>query len=294
MIMFGFFAAMFIARRDAEAAGIDGVTIVDMGILMLILGVIGARLLAVLSDGMLEDFIHLCTNSRLVDPVDTAITFCQQHSDCGGAYLCNLDARSAVLAGSQRSMCYPPSDCLAAFKFWQGGLTFYGGVLLALPGAYYFTRRKGLPTLAVADLLAAPAMLGLAFGRMGCFLNGCCYGAETSGALGVRFPGHFQDRHPTQLYELAFALLLFFVLRHVLPRLLESTGKRRPGAIFGFLLVFYGSFRMLIELVRDDPRGAIGPLSTSQLLSIPVIVLGVWLVSHVLRNKSWQQQQPSD
>lgn len=286
MIMLGFFAAMYLARRDAEATGLDGVAIVDLGIVMLIFGVIGARLLAVLTDGQLQDFVHLCTNSTLVDPIDTAVQYCQTNTDCGFDYLCNLDAREGVLQGSKRSMCYPPRDCLAAFKFWQGGLTYYGGVLLALPAAWVYLGRKGLPKLAVADLMAAPAVLGLAFGRMGCFLNGCCYGASTKSALGVRFPGHYQDRHPTQLYELGFALLLFLFLRYLLPRLLRhrpGTQQGGSGRYFGVALVLYGCFRLLIELVRDDPRGALGPLSTSQVLSIPLIALGVWLITRATR-----------
>ncbi len=291
MIMFGFFAAIFIARRDAEALGIDGVRIVDLGILMLLLGVLGARLLAVLTDGSLQDFIHLCTDSRLVDPVDTSVKFCQTNKECGFDYLCNLSARDAVLAGSQRSMCYPPGDCLAAIKFWQGGLTYYGGVLLALPGAWIFMARKSMPKLVVADVMAAPAMLGLAFGRMGCFLNGCCYGGKTNSVFGVRFPGHFQDRHPTQLYELVFALSLYVFLRHLLPKLLRGQFAAGRALVFGLMLSLYGIFRVLIEFLRDDPRGALGPLSTSQLISIPVIALGLWLVARAIREEKLAAKQ---
>lgn len=274
MIMIGFFAAIFVARRDGESAGMDGVAIVDLGILMLVLGVLGARLLAVLTDGMLQDFVHLCTDPTLVDAVDSSVRFCSQDSDCGFDYLCNLAARGPVTAGTQRSMCYPPQDCLAALKFWQGGLTFYGGLLLALPGGLWFARRRGLGGLRTADVVAPSVMLGLAFGRVGCFLNGCCYGAETDGSLGVRFPGHFADRHPTQLYESLFALGLFFLLRHLVRR-----RCRGEGELLGWLLVLYGVFRIGIEVFRDDPRGALGPLSTSQLISIPLVAAGAWLVA---------------
>ena len=273
MLMFGFFAAVLIARRDGEAMGVDGVAIVDLSIFLLVLGVFGARLLAVLSDGFLQDFIHLCSDPMLVDPIDTALRFCSQNSECGFDYLCNLDARDAVSSGTQRSMCYPPRDCLAVFKFWQGGLTFYGGVLLAVPGGLWFAKRRGLVPLQAADLIAPALMLGLAFGRVGCFLNGCCYGAVTKSPIGVRFPRLFADRHPTQLYECLFALLLFVVLRHFIRKRCQGSGE-----LFGWMLAIYGVFRVAIEFFRDDPRGALGPLSTSQLISIPLITIGaLWV-----------------
>lgn len=273
MIMFGFFAAVFVARRDGEAMGMDGVAIVDLSILLLLLGVFGARVLAVLSDGFLQDFVHLCTSPTLVDPIDTAVRYCSKSSECGFDYLCDLDARDAVTSGTQRSMCYPPQDCLAVFKFWQGGLTFYGGLLLAVPGGLWFAKRRGLRPLQAADLMAPALMLGLAFGRVGCFLNGCCYGSVTDSPLGVRFPRLFAERHATQLYECVCALLLFFVLWHLLRK-----RCRGEGELFGWMLSIYGVFRITIETFRGDPRGALGPFSTSQLLSIPLITIGAYLV----------------
>jgi phosphatidylglycerol:prolipoprotein diacylglycerol transferase len=273
MIMIGFFAAIIVARRDGEAQGLDGVARVDLCILLLVLGVFGARILAVLSDGFLQDFIHLCTDPTLVDPIDTAVRFCTKNSDCGAGYLCNPDAQEAVTSGAKRSMCYPPRDCLAVFKFWQGGLTFYGGVLLAVPGGLWFARRRGMKPLQAADIIAPALMLALAFGRVGCFLNGCCYGAPTDSSFGVRFPSLFEHRHPTQLYECLFALALFVFLRHVLRK-----RCRGQGELFGWMLSLYGIFRVGIELFRDDPRGALGPLSTSQLISIPLITAGAYLI----------------
>ena len=279
--MFGFFAAIFIARRDGEAMGFDGVSVADLGILMLILGILGARLLAVLTDGLLMDFVHLCTDSTLVEAVDTQVRICQENSDCGFEYLCNLDVREQVLAGTKASMCYPPTDCLAAFKFWQGGLTFYGGLLLAVPGGLWFAKRRKMGGLKTADLLAPSLMLGLALGRVGCFLNGCCYGAQTEGPLGVQFPGHAFGRHPTQLYESVFAFSLFIVLRHVLRQ-----RTRGEGELFGYLLCFYGIFRVAIEWLRDDKRGGLAMLSTSQLISIPLIAIGGWLIFRARRGAS--------
>ncbi len=280
MLMFGFFAAVLIARRDGEALDMDSVAIVDLCVVLLALGIIGARILAVLTDGYLGDFIHLCTDPTLVDPIDTAVRFCTENSQCGFDYLCNQDARAAATAGEQRSMCYPPRDCLAVFKFWQGGLTFYGGVLLAVPGGIWFAKRRGLAPMAAADLIAPALMLGLAFGRVGCFLNGCCYGAATESPLGVRFPHLVADRHPTQLYESFTAIVIFVVLRHLLRRRVRGDGE-----LFGWMLALYGLFRVAIEVFRDDPRGALGAFSTSQLISIPLLLAGAALVFRARRQR---------
>jgi phosphatidylglycerol:prolipoprotein diacylglycerol transferase len=119
-------------------------------------------------------------------------------------------------------------------------------------------------------------MIGQAIGRIGCFLEGCCYGAPTTGPLGVHFPGHALARHPTQLYEMAADLAIAAVLL-----LAVKTGRR--GERLGWMLALYGAARALVELLRDDPRGGVGPLSTSQLIAIPAIALGLWLVARARR-----------
>lgn len=232
-VLIGFVVATLGAMRAGEKAGIDRARVMDLALLMLALGVLGARLLAVLTDGKLDDFVHLCTDPAKVRP----------------------DAER---------------DCLAALKFWQGGLTFYGGLLLAVPGAVWYCRRRRIDFLRMADVLAPFLLLGQGIGRIGCYLEGCCYGATTTGL--------FAPRHPTQLYEmvidLALAALLWFVLR---PR------ARGTGALFGWALALYGVARALLELWRADARGGIGPLSTSQLIAIPAVASGIWLIARARR-----------
>ena len=281
LVMVGFLVATLLAKRAAVRVGLPGERIVDLAVLVLVLGVLGARLLSVATDGKLADFVHLCTEPRAVEAPDASVRYCQRDQQCGFDYRCDREAQAAVAAGERTTMCYPPRDCLAALKFWQGGLTFYGALLFAIPGAIWYCRRKRLDVLAVGDLVAPCLLVGQAIGRLGCFLEGCCYGAATSGPLGVRFPGHALDRHPTQLYEsaadLVIAGLLWFVLR---PR------ARGRGEVVGWMLTLYGAARAVIELWRDDPRGGLGPLSTSQLLAIPAIALGVWLIVRGARRGS--------
>ena len=125
------------------------------------------------------------------------------------------------------------TDCTRALRVWEGGLVFYGGVIAAAAFAFRFARREGWQPARIADLFAPALALGHAFGRLGCFAAGCCYGKEVGGALGsgwgVRFPhgsvafdqyvaaglspSAFTPRlHPTQLYEAAGELVIFTVL----------------------------------------------------------------------------------
>ena len=263
LLMVGFTLAIWLARREEDAAGRNGDRIVDLGLLMLAFGILGARLLSVLADGKLHDFVNLCTDPRLVEAVDAKVKVCAADAQCGWDYLCD----------TARQRCHPPRDCLAALKFWQGGLAYYGGFLAAVPVGLWYARRKQLGAWRVADLGAPPIAFGLVFGRLGCFFNGCCYGKHTDGPLAVSFPGR-PDVHPTQLYEAAGALALYAVLYFVVrPR------KRRHGQVFAALLVLYGVLRFALEFLRADDRGGLAGLSTSQWLGLPLVALGAWLWS---------------
>jgi phosphatidylglycerol:prolipoprotein diacylglycerol transferase len=264
MLLVGFATAIWIVRREEDASGRNGDRMVDLGIIMLCSGVMGARLLSVVADGHFHDFVNLCVDPRQVPALDEKVHFCTESAQCGYDYLCD----------TARNKCYPPKDCLAAFKFWQGGLAFYGGFVLSVPLGLWYARKKQLGIWRVADMTAPVIALGLFFGRMGCFLNGCCYGEPTDAAWGVKFPGIAHERHPTQLYEAAGALAIFLFLYFVVrPR------KRRHGEVFAWLLAVYGTLRFGLEFLRDDERGALLGLSTSQLIGIPLVVWGVVMLA---------------
>jgi phosphatidylglycerol:prolipoprotein diacylglycerol transferase len=262
LLILGFSLAVYLARREEDANGRDGQRIVDLGIVMLVCGILGARLLSVLADGYFMDFVHLCTDPTLVPARDAKVTVCQTAQQCGFDYLCNQATHT----------CYPPKDCLAWLKFWQGGLAYYGGFLAAFPVGLWYAKKHQLGVWRIADLTSPFIALGLFFGRMGCFLNGCCYGAPTDLAWGVDFPtDHIKHKvHPTQLYEAIGALavfgLLYFVVR---PR------KRRHGEVFAGLLVLYGLLRFALEFWRADDRGGFGGLSTSQWIGVPLVAWGL-------------------
>jgi phosphatidylglycerol:prolipoprotein diacylglycerol transferase len=201
-----------------------------------------------------------------VEALDRLVDHCTADVQCGFDYRCDLE----------RNTCYPPTDCLAALKFWHGGLTYYGGLLVAAPIGVWYAHKRALGVRRVADVTAPVIMLGLFFGRMGCLFNGCCYGDTTRSWAGIDLPGHSESVHPTQLYEAVAVLGLFFVLHFVVrPR------KRGDGEVFAAMLVLYAVVRSVVELFRADPRGSLGPLSTSQLISIPLAVFGMLAIVRI-------------
>ncbi len=134
---------------------------------------------------------------------------------------------------------------------WRGGFVFYGGFVAAVVALALLGRRYGLRFWPTADALAPGLALGHAFGRLGCFLAGCCYGEVTSGAWAVHFPegslvGDGLPRHPTQLYEAGALLLLFALLA------LWHRRRRFQGQVFLLYLALYGAARFLIEMLRGD------------------------------------------
>jgi phosphatidylglycerol:prolipoprotein diacylglycerol transferase len=178
---------------------------------------------------------------------------------------------------------------LDAFAIWKGGLVFYGGVLTAVPTGIWYLRKHSLPVWQTADILAPYAALGHAFGRLGCFFAGCCYGAPCSGPFCLTF----SDPHslaplgvplfPSQLMEsggefLVFGLLLF--LRRY---------KKLDGQLFWLYLVFYAVLRFTLEFFRGDAdRGVYfgGSISTSQ-----IIAAAMFGFSLVMLARGWRRNR---
>jgi phosphatidylglycerol:prolipoprotein diacylglycerol transferase len=183
------------------------------------------------------------------------------------------------------------SSPLEFFALWEGGATFYGGLGLALAAAVWFTRRKGLSFLAVADIMTPSIALGMALTRVGCFLSGCCYGRPTDAPWGVLFPTSCQagrysadvaielgtnvvHLHPTQLYSSLYGLAIFVVL------LLVERRLTRRGALFGLLLVLAGLSRFTVDFFRfyEESSRVIAGLTVSQVTAVGLAALGVYLL----------------
>lgn len=141
---------------------------------------------------------------------------------------------------------------LRIFEVWRGGLTMYGGLLGAIAASVVFMRVKKMPFWKVSDIVAPSVALGLAFTRIGCFLNGCCFGLPTDLPWGCRFPptsaagAEFYGVaiHPAQLYDSLVGFGIFAILLTVEKRL------RGDGRLFLLFVGLYGLSRFFMDLVR--------------------------------------------
>lgn len=282
LLLSGFLFATALGVLWAKRIGLNPDVVVDLGLAMLLAGVAGSRILHVLVDGYFWDYVHLCTEPARVDwPLDRA--------ECASAAYDGLwDAAKGV--------CHPKrADCLAWAKFWAGGLTYYGGFIGATAAAVVLLRRDRFPFWKAADMAGFAVPMGLAFGRMGCLLAGCCFGAPSAAPWALSFPPrspaseeqakeHLLESarmwshpvHPTQIYEAAASLgIAAFLLLWLLPR------KRYDGQLFVGFLVLYAVARFLVEILRRDARGGAVGLSTSQLIGLGLVAAAV--VVHRIR-----------
>jgi phosphatidylglycerol:prolipoprotein diacylglycerol transferase len=239
MLAVAFVVGLLVASRQARREGLDSGRVTDLGIYVLIAGLIGAKLMLVVVEWRV--------------------------------YVRN------------------PKEILSII---QSGGVFYGGLLAALPVAWWYTRRHRLAGWRVADVLAPGVVIGQAIGRLGCLAAGCCWGIEArvAGSQEPSIPWAITftnleayqkvgmplgtPLHPTQIYESLAALLIFAALLWVARR------KRFHGQVTAGYLLLYSTARFVIEFFRGDPsRGFVRftdsfGLSTSQVVAV-VVVLAV-------------------
>ncbi len=169
------------------------------------------------------------------------------------------------------------SDPLSIFAIQGGGMSFHGGFLGVLFAMVLFNRKYKKTFFVTMDFVAPLVPLGLGFGRMGNFINGELWGKETDSLLGMYVQAQDKILHPSQLYEAFLEGLVLFIILWVF------SNKPRPlMSISALFLIFYGLFRFIIEFVRvpDAQLGylAFDWLTMGQLLSLPMIVLGIFLI----------------
>jgi len=176
---------------------------------------------------------------------------------------------------------------LQIFKIWEGGLVFYGGLILAVGVSIGYMRWNRLPIWKWADLFSPPIALGLFLGRIGCFFAGCCYGKETSLPWGVIFadPNSLArlniPLHPVQLYEAGSNLAIFFFLKW------REKRKAFEGQIFWLFLFLYSVTRFFIEMLRGDPRGFLFQklFSTSQAIGVGLVIASLFMLFYLNRGQ---------
>lgn len=160
----------------------------------------------------------------------------------------------------------------------QNGWVVYGGLLGGILGGWLYCRHKRVKFLSYFDLALPSVALAQAFGRIGCFLAGCCYGKQTSGPLAVTFTHSAYAPNgvpliPTQLISSALDFMNFFALVYLAKR------KKAEGQVGGWYLIFYSIGRFFLEFLRGDAeRGSVGSLSTSQFIAIFTLAGGILLL----------------
>ena len=255
LIAIGLALGILLAYRQARRVGLDGGRVLDAAFWMTLTGLVTSRLAYVLVNA--GDFARVCIHGS-------------GSGDGGGI-------------GLSRSFGRVFADCARVFAVWQGGLVFLGGVAGAAWVAYRFAKREGWSFAVVGDLFAPALALGHAFGRLGCYAAGCCFGKASTAAWAVAFPRGSvaydelaaagaiapgadltPPLHPTQLYEAVGELAIAAALIALRPRL-----ARRPGALLFGYLAAYALLRFAVELCRGDvARGWIAELHTPRLAAL--------------------------
>jgi phosphatidylglycerol:prolipoprotein diacylglycerol transferase len=229
LIALGLAIGIALGHREARRRGLDGGRVLDFAFWGTVAGLLGSRLAYVAVNA--GDFARACVGDG--DPRDAWAWF---------------------------------AGCTRALQLWEGGLVFYGGAAAAIAVAFVFARRERWSAWVLGDVFAPGLAIGHAFGRLGCFAAGCCFGKTTDGALGVSFPrgsvafeqlgqvgalapaaSFTPPLHPSQLYEEGGETLLFALLLALRPRL-----RTRPGALVLLYAACYALLRFAVELTRGD------------------------------------------
>lgn len=248
LLALAFIFGLFITAKLAERDGLDKQKVYDLGLWVLVASLIGSKLLLIITEW--ED-----------------------------RYQNNISE-------------------IFSFDFFRSAGVFYGGFIGAVIASVIIMRRYKLPWWRTADVFAPGIIIGQAIGRLGCFSAGCCWGKPTTSWLGIRFSeaghevtdvpivvSHLRDSteriqwsdklggpfealylHPTQLYEAFSALIIFFILLWMLKR------RKFYGQIILAYAILYAVTRFTIEFWRDDPRGEVFGLSTSQFVALMLFV----------------------
>jgi len=203
-----------------------------------------------------------------------------------------VGARVAYVISEYRTFMERPITILYLHR---GGLIYYGGFIGAGLALYFFARSRREKFMSVVDFVITSVPLGHVFGRIGCFLNGCCYGGQYSGFLSVNYPRNSPPWdgqlyagkikadancslpvHPVQLYESIFNVFLYLIL------LWAYRNKKADGKVTALYLIMYPVGRFCLEYLRGDERMRwIMGLSVAQIISLGLILFGiiVWFVS---------------
>ena len=179
---------------------------------------------------------------------------------------------------------------LEIFMIQKGGLVYYGGLIGSSLACIIYARWRKLPLWKLGDIMAPSIALGYVFGRIGCLMNGCCYGRECSLPWAIHYPGGHvthptggiaMEVHPTQIYDSLLSLGLYLFLAWLYRR------KKFDGQVFATYLVCYACTRSFVEMFRGDyPQRYLGGWATpAHLISIGILAAGAVLLFVLPRPK---------
>ncbi len=177
------------------------------------------------------------------------------------------------------------SDPILIFQIWKGGMSFHGGFLGVMIAMWLCARKLHKPFLELTDFLSPAVPIGLGAGRIGNFINGELWGRVTTVPWAMVFPNAGPGaRHPSQLYEFFLeGIILFLILWFY------SAKPRSLGAVSGLFALGYGVFRCFIEFFREPDVQvgylAFGWLTEGQLLSLPMVIIGICLLAWAYRGQ---------
>ena len=179
------------------------------------------------------------------------------------------------------------ADPMEILRLWDGGMSFHGGLIGTTLAILWFCRSRWIPLMRFADLVSLAVPIGLFFGRIANFINGELWGRPGDVPWAMVFPRDplGVPRHPSQLYEAALeGIVLFLILNLVATH--HDLARRRPGVVVGLFCAGYGVARFMVEFFREPDAylGLIGGvISMGQILSLPLILFGAWLIWRALR-----------
>ncbi|MHA9741846.1 prolipoprotein diacylglyceryl transferase [Robinsoniella peoriensis] len=234
MIGIGFLAAILIGMKRAEKHGLDKDIVFNMGLLCIVGGMLGAKILFIITEW--NSIIH-------------------------------------------------------SKNMWSDlayGFVVYGGIIGGILILYVYSRFKKLNFLQYMDLIVPSVSIGQGFGRIGCLLAGCCYGRETDCPIGIvfhnsEFAPNGVSLLPTQIFSsLGDFLIAGFLIWY-------ARKQKKDGKVISMYLILYGVGRFIVEIFRNDPRGNVGVLSTSQFISIFMVAFGAGMMYFVTHRKKKEE-----
>ncbi|MBI2899657.1 MAG: prolipoprotein diacylglyceryl transferase [Planctomycetes bacterium] len=334
MIMIGFLLGTWISSRRGKTLGLNPDIVLDVAIIAMIFGIIGSKINYVLQYPMkpldppkagVFDFFgsgagYHPLGGLILGPIPYLFWWWRAR---GNEKIELYSWKNGVLLGL--TLLFAFVGCRAwylwqqheaydwrVFEDWQAGFVWYGGLALGVPAGTLYAKMRGQPIAQVSDVTAPNIMLGLGFGRIGCFLNGCCYGAVTKFFLAIRYPQHpryslfsgeypadakkpfcqpwsdqvqarlIQDdathtlpMHPAQLYETVACFAMYFLLSWFWKK-----KQKNHGETILLMVIVYGAWRFFVEYLRSDPGrevfGLLGFTYSQTLALASVIVCAIW------------------